>query len=199
MIAEETPDMPLPQHIRVRCAEEHPLIFERPESQPKAARNAMMLLTGFGWTIWLYLWRPVLTLLVWVFGVDVAHYQWVGLAGWRGLSDFALHTMPYGLALCAMLLLWASVNYVRFRGVDRRKERPLATLEADAAWTCVEPALLARGRQSKNLVCQHDGEGHLTGMLDRPEGAQPIRTAQEGRARQEHPAMLGQVARETNC
>ena len=184
--------MPLPQHIRVRCAEDHPLIFERPESQPKAARNAMVLLTGFGWTIWLYLWRPVLTLLVWLFGFDVAHYQWISLSGWRGLFDFALHTMPYGLALCAALLLWASANYVRFRGVDRRKERPLATLEADAAWTGVEPVLLARGRQSKNLVCRHDGEGHLTGIVDRLEERPPIRPVEEGRACQVSPAALCQ-------
>lgn len=159
--------MPLPQHIRVRCSEGHPLIFERPDSQPKAARSAMMLLTGFGWTVWLYLWRPGLTLLVWIFGVDVAHHQWIGLAGWQGLADFALHTMPYGVALCALLLLWASVNYVRFRGVDRRKERPQATIEADAAWTGVEPAVLAKGRLSKSLVCQHDNEGHLIGVIGR--------------------------------
>lgn len=172
-MTEKSPEMPLPQHIRVRCAEGHPLIFERPDSQPKAARNAMMLLTGFGWTVWIYLWRPALTLLVWFFGVDVAHYQWISLSGWQGLTDFALHTMPYGLALCATLLLWASVNYVRFRGVDRRKERPLATIEADAEWTGVELAALAKGRQSKNLVCQHDDEGHLIGIVGQIQFDQP--------------------------
>lgn len=157
--------MLLPPHIRVRCADQHPLIFERPGSQPKAARGAMVLMTGVGWTIWLYLWRPVLTMVLWLSGAEIAQYQWIGLAGWSGLLDFAAHTMPYGLALCATLLIWASVNYIRFRGSDRRKARPPATVEADAEWTRMPPAALAESRRLKNLVCCHDDEGHLVSVI----------------------------------
>jgi len=158
--------MLLPPHIRVCCADQHPLIFERPGSQPKAARGAMMLMTGVGWTIWLYLWHPVLTLVLWLSGAEIAQYQWIGLAGWSGLLDFAAHTMPYGLALCATLLIWASVNYIRFRGSDRRKARPPATVEADAEWTRMQPAALAESRRLKNLVCCHDDEGHPVSVIN---------------------------------
>ena len=126
----------------------------------------MMLMTGVGWTIWLYLWRPVLTLVLWLSGAEIAQYQWIGLAGWSGLLDFAAHTMPYGLALCATLLIWASVNYIRFRGSDRRKARPPATVEADAEWTRMQPAALAESRRLKNLVCCHDDEGHPVSVIN---------------------------------
>ena len=159
--------MSLPTHIRIRCAAEHPLIFERPASQPKAARGAMMLATGIGWTVWVYLWRPALTLLPWLFGAHIVQHQWIELAGWTGLIDFAIHTVPYGWALCAILLIWASVNLIRFRGNERRKPRPEATPEADAQWTRMNAASLIEGRRLKRLVCSHDAEGHLLAVLNK--------------------------------
>lgn len=121
----------------------------------------MVLMTGMGWTVWLYLWRPLLTLVLWLFGADLAHYQWISLHGWEGLLDFIFHTMPYGWALCATLLIWASINYLRFHGMERRKARPLATVETDAKWTLTSPETLANGRRLKTLVCHHDDDGHL--------------------------------------
>ena len=157
--------MSLPSHIRVRCADDHPLIFERPESQPKSARRAMMLLTGIGWSVWIYLWRPLLTLVAWMLGANLMQNQWVELAGWTGLIDFSIDTMPYGIALCAGLLIWATVNLLRFRGSERRKPKPLATAEDDARWTRASADDLRDGRRLKRVVCRHDDEGHLLGLL----------------------------------
>ena len=167
--------MPLPDHIRVRYADGHPLIFERPESQPKSARRAMMVLTGIGWTIWIYLWRPLLTLIGWLLGVNLMQYQWVELSGWKGLVDFSIHTVPYGIALCAGLLTWATANLIRFRGSDRREPRPLATAEADAQWTRTSADTLREGRNLKRLVCLHDKEGHLLGL--QAEATDPVADA----------------------
>ena len=158
--------MTFPKHIRVRCADGHPLIFRRPEAQPKAARRTMLLITGIGWTVWLYLWRPLLTLALWYFGGEVAEHQWIELAGWSGLLESALHVMPYGGALCAVLLTWALINYLRFHGKERRKARPLSSVEADATWTRVSPEVLAKGRQTKNLTCRYDEEGFLIAVAN---------------------------------
>jgi poly-beta-1,6-N-acetyl-D-glucosamine biosynthesis protein PgaD len=157
--------MTLPTHIRVRCADEHPLIFERPGSQPKVARRAMVVATGIGWTIWIYLWRPALSVLLWLLGVNVMQHQWIELAGWTGLVEFSTHTLPYGMALCATLLIWASVNLIRFGGNERRKARPLANAEADAQWTRMSSTSLAESRSLQTLVCCHDDEGHLIRVL----------------------------------
>lgn len=157
--------MSLPYHIRVRCADNDPLIFERPSAQPKVARNLMVLMTGVGWTVWAYLWRPALTLGLWFFGVDSARFYWGGAAEWHGVVDFVLYVMPYGWALCAALLVWAFINYLRFRGSERRKARPLATVDADAEWAGLSPEVLIEGRQLKRIVCCHDEEGHLVGIL----------------------------------
>lgn len=159
--------MSLPNHIRVRCADEHPLIFRRPEAQPKVARRFMLVATGLGWSVWLYLWRPLVTLFLWYWGAEIAERQWIELAGWNGLIGFAAHVVPYGLALCAILLVWALVNYLRFRGRERRKARPLSSVEADAEWTRVTPAALAEGRRAKNLVCWYDDDGVLAGVAPR--------------------------------
>ena len=153
------------RNIHVRCAGEHPLIFERPAMQGPAARRAMFLFTGIGWTVWAYLWRPLLTLLVWGFGVEVAGHQWIELDGLAGLHDFTFHVMPYGWVLCAALLAWASANYWRFHGSERRKMRPLSSLEADSEWARVPLDALAEARLRRNLVCYHDEEGHLTGVV----------------------------------
>ena len=154
--------MSLPPHIRVRCADEHPLIFERPNAQSAAVRGAMMAVTWMGWAVWVSLWRPALTLLPWLFGADIARREWVEFAGWTDLAHFILHTAPYGQALCAILLIWAFSSYLRFRGSDRRKSRPLSTAETDAKHTRMTAEALSKSRQLTTLVCYHDEEGHLT-------------------------------------
>ena len=154
--------MSLPPHIRVRCADEHPLIFERPNAQSAAVRGAMMAVTWMGWAVWVSLWRPALTFLPWLFGVDIARREWVEFAGWTDLVNFVLHTAPYGQALCAILLIWAFSSYLRFRGSDRRKSRPLSTAETDAKHTRMTAEALSNSRQLTTLVCYHDEEGHLT-------------------------------------
>ena len=154
--------MSLPPHIRVRCADEHPLIFERPNAQSAAVRGAMMAVTWMGWAVWVSLWRPALTFLPWLFGVDIARREWVEFAGWTDLAHFILHTAPYGQALCAILLIWAFSSYLRFRGSDRRKSRPLSTAETDAKHTRMTAEALSKSRQLTTLVCYHDEEGHLT-------------------------------------
>lgn len=60
-----------------------------------------------------------------------------------------------------MLLVWASVNYFRFHGKERRKARPAPSVESDAEWTKMTPAALAAGRGMKDLVCIHDEHGIL--------------------------------------
>ncbi|AYH46079.1 poly-beta-1,6-N-acetyl-D-glucosamine biosynthesis protein PgaD [Azoarcus sp. DN11] len=153
--------LPLPPHIRVRCADGHPLIYERPEAQAKGARQAMTVVTWIGWGVWVYLWRPVLTLLLWVMGIRIAQHQWIDLSGWTGLIDFAYDTMPYGWALCAALLIWATVNYLRFHGKERRKARALPSVDSDARWTGMTPGKLAAARGMKDVVCIHDEHGVL--------------------------------------
>ena len=174
--------MSLPPHIRVRCADEHPLIFERPNAQSTAVRGAMMAVTWIGWAVWVSLWRPALTLLPWLFGADIARREWVEFAGWTDLVNFVLHTAPYGQALCAILLIWAFSSYLRFRGSDRRKSRPLSTAETDAKHTRMTAEALSRSRQSTNLVCYHDEEGHLTDVrnvsLQRPDLRDVVDTVQ---------------------
>ncbi len=158
--------MSLPPHIRVRCADGHPLIFRRPKGQPKTARHVVLLATGVGWSVWLYLWRPLLTLFLWYWGGEIAEHQWIDLAGWNGLVYFAYHVMPFGIALCAVLLVWALSNYLRFRGRERRKARPLSSADADARWTRVSPAELEEGRKAKNLICLYDDDGVLIGVAN---------------------------------
>jgi biofilm PGA synthesis protein PgaD len=155
---------PLSPHIRVRCAEQHPLIIERPEKQLTAKRRAMVVLTGIGWTVWIYLWRPLLTLMLWLCGGEIAGRQWIELRGWEGMADFVLNVMPYGWGLCAALFVWALVNYVRFRGNERRRARPLASAEDDAAHARVGAGAIATARRVRNLVCRHDDDGHLTAI-----------------------------------
>lgn len=156
--------MALPSHIRVRCADGHPLIFRRPTVPRRVSRRLMLVLTSLGWSAWLYLWRPLLTLAVWFLGGNVAEHQWIELAGSKGLLEFAVTVMPYGIALCLSLLVWAMINLIRFRGKERRKARPQATAVDDARWTLVMPKDLEFGRSLKNVVCHYDDHGTLNGV-----------------------------------
>lgn len=156
--------MALPSHIRVRCFEGHPLIYELLAARSRLVRFATMASTGIGWGFWLYLWLPILALIHEPSGVQTADFQWIAWSGWIGLIEFIFHAAPYAWIPSAVLLIWAIANYLRFRGKERRKARISSSAEADSRWTQTTVPTLRAGRTMKNLVCRHDDHGWLLGV-----------------------------------
>lgn len=148
-------------------------IIERPNLQSLRQRAALGLVGILGWAVWLYLWLPFATFGGWIFGgwlfqrqmVAPMHGYLITLAGYLGV-----------IVLLAVLFLgWALYNGARFRGVDRRKARPITVDEDMAAFFEVSVDEMMALRQARRGVLHFSPEGGITGMdLSSPPVSRPV-------------------------
>ncbi|MDE2584798.1 MAG: poly-beta-1,6-N-acetyl-D-glucosamine biosynthesis protein PgaD, partial [Betaproteobacteria bacterium] len=127
-------------------------------------------LTLIFWMAWGYLWTPLLTFAAWAFGLTKSYEHMVTLQGYRGL----LHLFGvYLLVIVVMggsLLVWAFYNYFRFRGIERRRQRPAVDPVMLGEHYHLDPALLAKWQNCRRLVVHHDDFSNVTGV-ETDEGA----------------------------
>ena len=137
---------------------ELPEYIDRPEYvQRKSAGYGLMAL---GWMLWMWLFLPVLTLLFWWFEGNVVYAHITSQTEpMTSISIMKLIT-TIGLFICG-LFLWASYNWVRFDGEDRRKAPENASDKDLAHSFDVKANDIVSMRQSKNITLHYSEEGQL--------------------------------------
>ena len=140
------------------------LIIEHPEWQTLRQRTLYGSITLVFWLAWGYLWTPLLTFAAWAFGLSKSYEHMVTLEGYRGL----LHLFGiYLLVIACMggsLLIWAFYNYFRFRGIERRRQRPAVDPTMLGEHYHLDPALLAKWQSCRRLVIHHDDFSNVMGV-----------------------------------
>jgi len=106
--------------VRVDMLTGEGLIIERPALLSKLRRCSEWTCNLLAWASWLMLLRPVLILLLWYLGMRVAYHQMVFLEGFDNPEFFAYGALSV-VTILAVAFAWNRYNYLRFRGVDRRK------------------------------------------------------------------------------
>ncbi|PRC90600.1 poly-beta-1,6-N-acetyl-D-glucosamine biosynthesis protein PgaD [Solimicrobium silvestre] len=137
------------------------LIFENPELAPLPNRIGWTFFTTFFWIVWVYLWMPLITLVIWALGFNYyddhfLHNSPSELLDLRNLLVFYLSII---VTLGGSLLLWARTEYMRFRNVHRRT-RPLpVAIEDLAEFSGVKPEIMAKLSTVKHMIAHHDEHG----------------------------------------
>ena len=138
-------------------------IIDRPGLQSTRQRFLYGSVTLVFWALWIYLWLPLVALLGWILGIRIAYNEMVVRNGLSLLHDRAsLYAIIVG-CLGGSLLVWAYYNFIRFRGVQRRRARLPVTRAEQARHFGVEPATLAQWTDAKRLVLRHDAAGRILG------------------------------------
>jgi biofilm PGA synthesis protein PgaD len=139
-----------------------PEIIHRPDLVAASRKGAMALIATVGWLVWLYMISPLSALFAWWFG-----YQRLDIFI---LSDPAetIHTLTiYSIVIAAggmMFILWATYNWLRFRGFDRRGVPTPTTKEEMAATFAIPTQSVVAARAGKILAFHFDEHGHITGI-----------------------------------
>jgi biofilm PGA synthesis protein PgaD len=110
-------------------------------------------ITGVFWLLYLYLWLPLITLVMWLLGVNNAVVE-VYLPEGR-VDAYLLVTVPLIALVCAVVLaVWAEYNLLRFRGEDRRVGSELVGIEmiAHTLGASGEVAAAMRGGKQMTLT-----------------------------------------------
>ncbi|MDH5507807.1 MAG: poly-beta-1,6-N-acetyl-D-glucosamine biosynthesis protein PgaD [Anaerolineae bacterium] len=148
------------------------LIIDRPELQSPMQRYGFGGVTLLFWLIYVYLWLPMLTLVAWVLGFTRIFDEMVIEGGYAALARVLLIYLLVILVIGSIYLGWARINYVRFRGVERRKTQERVSDQELADHFSVSLDTLNHWQQAKSLFITHDEDGNVVAAINRsPEPA----------------------------
>jgi biofilm PGA synthesis protein PgaD len=100
-----------------------PFIISHPERQSGAQHTMFSALTLSVWVLWLYLWLPLITTILWMVGIRWTYIQ--VFRGSRGVSLWVILWIMIGTAV--ILGSWSSYNHRRFaKKTQRRQAQALA-------------------------------------------------------------------------
>jgi len=124
-----------------------PIIDHTPARGPRK-RLASGALTAAAWTVYAWLWVPLITAIAWFVGVRTAYLRLY--LNENEIDAFLLLSLPVIALICGALLIgWAEYNRVRFSKADRRKRRVKTSEEQVRISLGASPALAAKLRDGR--------------------------------------------------
>ncbi|MDX1762724.1 MAG: poly-beta-1,6-N-acetyl-D-glucosamine biosynthesis protein PgaD [bacterium] len=145
------------------------LIIERPDLQTLWQKYSYGFFTALAWTIWLYLWLPLVSLIAWLFGVQVFYEHMILLGGYRGFLQLLTLYGSAVLFIAVVLIVWALSNQIRFRGKERRAPIPPATQEETARFFKISVDAVARAQAADRMVIAFDETSDAPQLEEAPE------------------------------
>ncbi len=117
-------------------------------------------LIGLGWICWMWLFMPLLTLGLWWFEGRTAIHQLAADPVTHGnttLGDIAI------LVACFIvsLFIWASYNWIRFKGNERRTAPKEVKFDELAASFEISPVAIHTLSSAKNITLYYSIQGKL--------------------------------------
>lgn len=146
------------------------IIIQRPERVPKARRTFLAVLTMLAWLVWISLWLPLVTLVLWLLGL---HQGYVELMvrmhghGWREL----LVLVDLVLVCMGTATLWSLYNYLYFRRRDRRRRNHPVELLAIARVLGVQERTARCLREASSTVLAFAEDGTVSHLDSLPAAA----------------------------
>jgi len=109
-------------------------------AQPSLQRTLWGAVTFVFWLLYVYLWLPALTFVLWVFGLYGAYGELYARSD--RIDPFLLLVLPLvALTAATVLILWAEYNRARFTGRERRAEHAIVPIEDIARDLCAGPGV----------------------------------------------------------
>jgi biofilm PGA synthesis protein PgaD len=158
-------DQPGPRHPALIS----PLI-ERPDLQSPRSRTMYGVLTALFWTLWLYLWLPVLALLAWALGLQQAYKYMVVLGGYQEVLRVVGLYLLVILGLGGGLMAWAAYNILKFRDAGQREAALPVTPGEIGRHFGQDAGAVAAWQAGRRLLVTHDAGGRIARVEELAEG-----------------------------
>lgn len=127
-------------------------IIDKPKLKSFLRKITELSFTSLMWGLWLYLFLPLLNLVLWVLGIRYFYVEVFELAGYKGLINILLNAGWVILFVFLILRFWGIYNYHRFGKRERRKGFPPATLEKLAENFQISPEQIQHIQSSKEVI-----------------------------------------------
>ena len=137
-------------------------IIDTPKLQTLRLRYTSTFFTLVFWVIWFYLWVPLITLAGWWFQIKFFQQEMLIVDGLDVFLDILPVFIAITVALISTLGLWAWYNFIRFKGIDRRKALPpIKNSDLLHLWSISEAELIAV-QENKISTIVISGDGKIT-------------------------------------
>ena len=139
------------------------LIFENRLLAPLPHRVGWTFFTALFWMVWIYLWMPLATLVLWWLGI-LAYAEYFGTTVFFELDQLKHTALVYCSVIFVLggsLLLWARVEFLRFRNVNRRSIPVPVTAEEVATYTGIPVQQIEQWKSARSVVAHHDSHGNV--------------------------------------
>lgn len=142
----------------------HPPIIEVPHLLSRARQTRESIITALMWTFYAYLWTPLISLLAWWTGLDIAYETMVANHGWE---ELAIEMRWYGIGIAIIFVsiaAWSYSNRRRFRNKERRQFIPPVTDKQLMARFLVTPEKLWLMRHAGIMSIELDDEANIAAV-----------------------------------
>lgn len=143
------------------------IIINRPSNQSRAQKTTSIFLTVVAWTVWSYLWLPLLGVLGWYLGFEFFQSAMKD-SGWKAFLAALPSYLEYIALTSGTLVFWALINWARFKGVrDKRAlgDHKQVTAQEQAHYLDVSEYGLTKWKNTKRLVAMYFKSGKLSHMV----------------------------------
>ena len=141
------------------------LIFENPLLEPLPQRIGWTFFTAIFWIFWVYLWLPLATVLLWSMGI-ISYSEYFERASFFKLDQLKDTLTMYGIVVLVLggtLLLWARIEFLRFRNSNRRGIPIPVDTNDIAHYAQLELGDVAMWKAARCVVMRHDDHGKVEG------------------------------------
>lgn len=148
---------------------EHPEIIRRPDLQAAGPRWLFRGFTMLAWGVWLYLFLPLLSLLLWALGVE----RFIRLVIEPGTHGQLVAVLAFAGILAGLALLvvgWSRYQGHRARTAPRRHQSAPVTDEMTAERFKVTAEMLNAIRNHRVVVLHIDNQGNPVRVEPRDSG-----------------------------
>lgn len=133
--------------------------IDAPEALTRKERTIGAAITGIMWVVYAYLWMPLVSLLAWGLGFELAYDALVEAGGIATLRS-ALWWYDIVLAIVILtVVVWSQLNRWRFAGKNRRTAHQTVPDEELADYFGVSCGDLERLRASRGIELDIDVAG----------------------------------------
>lgn len=127
-------------------------IIDNPKLKTFLRTIGELSFTSLMWGFWIYLFLPLLSLVLWLLGIRHFYIETIEEAGYLKLLDL-LGKAGWSIILIFLALrLWGLYNYRRFGKRERRKSLPADALKKLAEHFDVYPEQITELQSSKEIV-----------------------------------------------
>lgn len=137
------------------------VLINEPELQNLSHKLGDTVITGVMWGIYLYLWLPLISLVAWLFGIQLFYHELIEAGGYLELLDRITLYATVIPTILVVIFGWSLSNQRRFRGQERRNAVSEISPAEMTAFFDVTPAEFERLRDASRIVIAIDENGKI--------------------------------------